>query len=248
MKKVYHPYKNFKIDPIEYIREFGNNKLNDEELARCPICNQRMTLVSPSSPNAHIHFRHKPKSGYCPSKSQNTAAYLGLYPLHPDEFTAQKIKDSFKKNWQKHYVKLNFLVKGLSVSEFINVLKISNREHIWEYSKLEEFYLPYIFATRTDFSPKSSYRMKDGSFFRKKYFRCWFDPSVKRYDDLWITRDTPLLFWRAWYELPEGKTKPSLQDLIDSYPSEIEKDFLDREIKLQDWIVDKVNTWIFTHL
>lgn len=142
---------------------------------------------------------------------------------------------------------LNWLVKGLSVDEFIDIIKTANNERIWEYAQLEAFQIPFVFATLADFPQSKSFKGKDGLPVRKKWFRCWFDATVQRYDDLWIHRETPLLFWRAWYDLPAGKRKPSSEDLIDSYGLELSSDFLEREVTLHPYVEKKISDWLSRH-
>lgn len=214
------------------------------ERARCPVCNQRLSVVASSTPDSFGHFAHMRGSGFCPTKSKAAAPYAGLPPRDPDQQAARRIKADFLANWQKHFSRLDWIVKGLAINEFIDVIRAANQERIWEYASLEEFQLPYVFATLMDFPPGRSYKNKDGSPVRQLWFRCWFDTSVQRYDDLWIHRSTPLMFWRAWYGLPEGKRKPKAEDLIDSYGSELSSEFLTYEVTLPAYVVTKISEWL----
>lgn len=143
---------------------------------------------------------------------------------------------------------LNWLVKGLAADEFIEIIKAANRERIWEYAQLEVVQLPYIFATLADFPQSRSFKGRDGTPARKKWFRCWFDATVQRYDDLWIHREGPLLFWRAWYDLPPGKRKPGSEDLNDSYDMELSADFLGYDVSLNPYAEKKVSAWLDRYL
>lgn len=244
MRKAYHPDRNEKITVPKYTSEFGNDQIPLNERARCPVCNQRLGVVAPSSPSSTGHFSHMRGSGYCPTKSTAAAPYAGLPPRNPDQEAARRIKEAFLMNWEKHFLMLDWIVKGLAIDEFIDVINTANRERIWEYARLEEFQLPYVFATLMDFPPSRSYKLKDGSFARHCWFRCWFDASVQRYDDLWIHRETPLMFWRAWYELPNGKRKPSLEDLIDSYSLPLSADFLMHNRTVMPYVEAKISSWL----
>ncbi|WP_157174258.1 hypothetical protein [Herbaspirillum sp. GW103] len=244
MRKACHPDTNKRITVPEYIRDFGNDAVETHEQVTCPVCKQRLNIVAPSTVDSVGHFAHRRNSGYCPTKNKAAAPYVGLHPHHPDPEAANRIKTIFLQNWQKHFKMLDWLVKGLAVDEFISVLRAANEERIWEYAQLREFQLPYIFATLMDFPPSHSYREKDGSPARKNWFRCWFDATVQRYDDLWIHRQEPLMFWRAWYELPEGKKKPRSEDLLDSYGMELNSDFLNRDVTLFPFIENKITRWL----
>lgn len=248
MRKAYHPvHDDTRITVPEHVAEFGNDPVNSWERARCPVCKQRLNNVASSSPNSIGHFSHQRNSGYCPTKSTAAAPYAGLPPRNPDPEAARRIKQVFLNNWEKHYSMLNWIVKGLSIDEFKKIIQLANRERIWEYSDLVEFQLPYIFATLTDFPPHRSYKDKKGEYVRKKWFRNWFDPTVQRYDDLWIHRETPLLFWRAWYEIPSTRKKPKIEDLIDSYPLPLTNTFLTYEPSIAESVRRAIQTWLDQH-
>lgn len=243
MKKAYHPYYDKSIDLPAYIIEFGNNPVRDTERARCPTCNQRLSVIAKSTTGSHGHFAHSPGSGFCPTKKYAEAPYIELSPRNPNSETAKVIKSSFLQNWGKHYSKLNWIVKCLHINEFKAVVEMANRARIWEYASLEEFQIPYILATLTDFPQRNSYRI-NGKPQRKYWFRCWFDSSVQRYDDLWIQRNNQLMFWRGWYDLPGRKRKPGVEDLIDSYPSELSGDFLNEDRPVPEWVEKEINKWL----
>lgn len=244
MRKAYHPYRDERIVVPGYIDEFGNDPVTLSERTRCPVCDQRLMVVASSSPDSIGHFSHMRASGYCPSKSSAAAPYAGLPPRNPDQEAARRIKRAFLANWQKHFCQLDWIVKGLAIDEFINVIKTANNERIWEYASLEDFQLPYVFATLMDFPPSRSYKMRDGKPARHCWFRCWFDASVQRYDDLWIHRERPLMFWRAWYELPKARRKPSSEDLIDSYSLELTSGFLTNNRTALPFVESKIATWL----
>lgn len=244
MRKALHPDLDDKITVPDYIRNYGNDAVESWEKARCPVCKRRLNVVAPSSVDSIGHFAHQRNSGYCPTKAKAAAPYCGLPPRNPDPVAALRIKTAFVEDWQKHFSMLNWLVKGLAIDEFTGIIATANRERIWEYAQLEAFQLPYVFATLADFPQNKSFKGRDGSPVRKKWFRCWFDDTVQRYDDLWIHRETPLLFWRAWYDLPAGKRKPSSEDLLDSYGLELSADFLEHEVALNPYVEKKVSDWL----
>lgn len=244
MRKAFHPGRNEKITVPQYLYDFGNDPLQSQERARCPVCHQRLNIVAASSVDSIAHFAHQKNSGFCPTKSKASASYSGLHPKNPDPEAAKRIKAAFLANWPRHFSRLKWLIKGLAVVEFIKVIQTANQERIWEYAQLEEFQLPYVFATLMDFPPSKSYKGKDGRPAREYWFRCWFDASVQRYDDLWIHRETPLTFWRAWYKVPEGNRKPKAEDLIDSYGMELSADFLNHDDKLPSFVNTKITQWL----
>ncbi|SFN44609.1 hypothetical protein SAMN05216386_1001 [Nitrosospira briensis] len=245
MRKAFHPDRDEKITVPQYIDDFGNDPVHSRERARCPVCDQRLNIVAASSVDSIGHFAHQKNSGFCPTKSKAAAPYADLPPKNPDPEAAKRIKAVFLANWETHFSMLNRLVKGLANNEFTDVIRTANQERIWEYAQLEEFHLPYVFATLMDFPPGRSYRRKeDGLPAREKWFRCWFDATVRRYDDLWINRETPLMFWRAWYEPPEGKKKPKAEDLIDSYGSELNPAFLNYENNLPPYVKTQITQWL----
>ncbi|WP_458504400.1 hypothetical protein [Methylobacter sp.] len=202
-----------------------------------------MSVVAPSTTGSIGHFAHMRGSGYCPTKSSAASPYAGLPPRNPDQEAARRMKRAFLANWKKHFGQLDWFVKGLAIDEFIAVIRTANKERIWEYVDLEEYQLPYVFATLMDFPPGRSYK-KNGVPTRKLWFRCWFDASVQRYDDIWIHRETPLMFWRAWYSLPEGKRKPKVEDLIDSYEEGLTAVFLERDKFLPHYVETQISTWL----
>ena len=244
MRNALHPDLDKNITVSGYIKEFGKNTKIVVERARCPVCKQRLTVVAASSPDSLAHFAHLKLSGFCPTKITSAAPYAGLPPRQPSREAALRIRRIFLDDWEKHFSQLNWLVKGLSSDEFIEVIRTANRERIWEYANLEEFQLPYIFATLMDFRPSTSYKAKDGKPTRHNWFRCWFDASVQRYDDLWIHRETPLMFWRAWYDLPAGRRKPKIEDLSGSYGSELSDEFLSKIIFLPRHVTATISSWL----
>ena len=52
------------------------------------------------------------------------------------------------------------------------------------------------------------------------------------------------MFWRAWYELPEGKKKPRTEDLISSYPMELDAAFLNCDNNLPPFVKTKITQWL----
>lgn len=242
MRKAFHPDRDEKITISQYLREFGNDALQSRERARCPVCDQRLNTVAVSSVNSIGHFAHQKNSGFCPTKSKAEAPYSDLTPQNPDPEAAKRIKAAFLANWEKHYSKLNSIVTKLAIQEFKNVINTANKERIWEYAQLEEFHLPYVFATLMDFPPCRSYK-KDGRPARKEWYRCWFDATVRRYDDIWIYRETPLKFWRAWYEPPEGKKKPRTEDPKGSDWGVLDATFLSWENNLQQFVKTEMTKW-----
>lgn len=244
MRSAFHPNRNCKITVPEYIKDIGNDSVTTNERARCPVCNQRLSVVAHSTPDSIGHFAHLKGSGFCPTKSGAAAPYAGLHPRDPDQEAARRIKKAFLANWQKHFFRLDWIVKGLAIDEFIDVIKTANQERIWEYTNLEEFQLPYIFATLMDFPPSRGYIKKNGTPARHCWFRCWFDASVQRYDDLWIHRKTPLMFWRAWYGIPQGRRKPKTEDLIDSYGLELCAKFLTENHAVWPYVEKEITSWL----
>lgn len=244
MRKAFHPDRDEKITVSQYKLDFGNDPLQFRERARCPVCDQRLNIVAASSVDSIGHFAHQKHSNFCPTKSKASAPYSGLYPKNPDPEAAKRIKAAFLANWQRHFSRLNELVIGLAYEEFIKVIQTADGERIWEYAQLEEFQLPYVFATLMDFPPSESYKDKDGRPTRKMWFRCWFDATVQRYDDLWIRRETPLKFWRASYKLPEGKNKPRAEDLAKSTRMELSADFLKNDKRPPLFVEEKVTRWL----
>jgi hypothetical protein len=246
MHKALHPLNKEKLMVPDYIREFGHNVDDPRLRPRCPICKQQMKIVAASSPGAIGHFAHMPRSGYCPSKTAAAAPYLGLYPKNPDPEAARRLKRAFVENWEQHFLHLDWIVKALHYNEFIEIIRLANRERIWEYSRLEEFQLPYVFATLTDFAPKSG-RMFDGQPLRKHWFRCWFDSDISRFDDLWIERQSPAQFWRCWYTVPKTG-RPKASDMVDSYCLEMSSDFLENSKQPHPIVVMAVNKWLERNL
>jgi hypothetical protein len=158
------------------------------------------------------------------------------------------MKEIFRSNWKRHFLKLNSIVSGLKEIEFKNVINSANEQRIWEYAKLEEFQLPYVFATLIEF-PRANSWMRDGVHIRDHWYRFWFDASVRRYDDLWIHRppDKPLLFCSAWYDLPKRAKKPSSKNLVDTDKKELNPSFLEWEAsenRPPKWVQKDVEAWL----
>lgn len=251
MRIANHPYTGNRVTVSKYIAQFGHRRpsgADDRPPATCPICGQALSIVAASAPDSLGHFAHRKGSGFCPTKAPAGAPYTGLPPHAPDLVRARHLMEAFREKWRKHFSMLNWLVKGLSIEEFTDLIQLANRERIWEYAKLEEFQLPYVFATLMDFPPSRSYRDAEGKTKREKWFRCWFDATVKRYDDLWIHRETPLLFWRAWYEPPSRRgSKPRIEDMVNSYSMELDPSFLDRPTTVASYVDKRVSAWILAH-
>lgn len=240
-----HPHTHHKITLTDHIREFGNDALELQERARCPWCLNRMSNRASSTPNSTGHFAHLPKSGYCPTKEISGLPYLGKHPRHPDPESAIKIKKRFVDGWQKHFAKLAELAPGLHTDEFKKVIGIATQERIWEYANLEEYQIPYIFATLMDYPATASF-IQNKKHVRHCWFRFWFDSSVQQYDDLWINRTGPLMLSRAWYGQPK-RGKPKLEDLIDFYPVEVKPDFISQDRKVSPYVVGKIEKWIIKY-
>ncbi len=243
MHKALHPYQEDRITVAQHIAEFGKSFAIDRERARCPFCKQQMSVRASSAPNAIGHFAHMPNSGFCPTKEASGMPYLGKHPKNPDIHHANQVKQEFALNWQKHFMKLYELVPGLHYEEFKSAVRLANKERIWEYANLEQYHLPYIFATLMDYPSTSSYKNNKGEHARKCWFRCWFDSSVQCYDDLWIQRREPLMLIRAWYRQPlQGK--PKLDDLLDFYPLSVTDEFLQSERQLTPVVIKLLAPWI----
>lgn len=166
-EKALHPERGGRITVPEHIQEYGNDELEEWEKALCPVCKRPLNNVAPSSVDSIGHFAHQRNSGYCPTKASAAAPYCGLPPRNPDPTAAIRIKTAFLENWQEHFSMLNWLVKGLSVDEFIDIIKTANNERIWEYAQLEAFQIPFVFATLADFPQSKSFKGKDGLPVRK---------------------------------------------------------------------------------
>lgn len=112
MRTAIHPHKKIKVSVSDYIKDFGNNSQRDlKDYPLCPFCKQRMTIVAKSTANSTGHFKHFPKSEFCPSKEKSVALYANLPPLEPDPEKAREIKIKFVENWKAHFSQLNFFAK-----------------------------------------------------------------------------------------------------------------------------------------
>lgn len=243
MRKAIHPYKGNKITAAQYIADLGNDRPTMESRPICPICHQRMKLVASKTANSTGHFAHLSQSGFCPSKEPAGVRYDNLPPRRPNAERAIELKRYFINNWKIHFSQLDYFIKGLSKKEFFEVLQLADRARIWEYAHLEPFQIPYILATLMDFPPEKSRNGIDKEKIRKKYFRCFFDSTVQRYDDLWIERPQSLQFWRAWYESTPRK-KPRVEELIDAYSIDLNDKFLQYTPKVPQFYVDEIQDWI----
>lgn len=246
MRKAHHPFNNKNISVPEFIKEFGHTNLTGPSRAKCPICSQPMSIVGASSPGSIGHFAHMPRSGFCPTKSKAASQYKNLLPQNPDPEAARQMKIFFAQNWKKHFKKLDSIVKQLRYQEFIEIIKLAGEARIWEYARLEEFQIPYVFATLTDFAPNNA-----ATYGRRYHIRCWFDASVSRYDDLWIHRDTPLKFFRAEFEISSRKKTPNIDDLLGVYEENINAEFLKNEVQLPNFVENKIAEFIsknFIHI
>lgn len=242
MREAYHPESGQLIDAYKY-SIYARNCEGQPRPAICPHCKQGLTPVAVHSPNTAGHFAHQKNSGFCPTKLTSAGPYKGLHPRRPDPEAARRMRKLFLQNWQKHFSRLDWLAKALSMDEFFNLIKLAAQERIWEYAYLEEYQLPYVLATLADFPPHLSYR-KSGVPVRQRWFRFWFDSSVQRFDDLWIDRHEPVEFWRVWYALPPGRRKPNAEDLVGSYIEPMSAGFLQTESRLPEFVVARVEEWL----
>lgn len=244
MRNAIHPHTKKTITVSDYIKDFGNDSQRElKDFPFCPFCNQRMTIVAKSTANSTGHFKHFPNSNFCPSKEKSGIPYANLQPLNPDAKHAEELKKIFVSNWQAHFSQIDFLVKGLSKKEFLTLLTLANRARIWEYAHLEEFQIPFILSTLMDFPPQNSRNDKDKQKIRKYYFRCFFDSTVQRYDDLWIYQPTSIQFWRAWYQT-EANRKPRIEDLYNAYPFEMSAKFLENRHWVPPFYVKEIQEWL----
>jgi hypothetical protein len=220
MENARHPKTHKPINFVEHVKEFGNDELEEHERALCPVCWKGLSNRAGKTPKSHGHFAHRSSTGFCPTKIASGRPYDNLFPRSPNPLHAQQIKNLFRENWQYHFVVLNKFVHGLHADEFKEILKLANQQRIWEYANLEEFQIPYILATLRDFPPHTGFHFSDGSPARKLWFRCWFDSTIARYDDLWIHRSDAPKFIRGWYKNSNSKKKPNTDDLIDVHEME----------------------------
>ena len=242
MRKALHPQSGLEIDVNQYIIEFGNGHHTNDELPLCKICKQRMSIVAASTPNTIGHFRHLPNSKFCPAKEQGGVLYANFPPQHPDQEAARRMKEDFMQNWQIYFSRLNNFVKFLSKREFYAVIEAADAARIWEYAQLKNWQIPYIFATLIDFPAENSRTGPKGEK-REHYFRCFFDNSVNRYDDLWIDPNSQPSFWRAWFATEPGR-RPHAKDLINAYPLEVTSDYLQKRHWVPPFYVDEIQAWL----
>lgn len=137
-----------------------------------------------------------------------------------------------------YYQNLERLIPYLSLKEFLALVVEANRLRIWEYRHLAEWEIPYVFVLMVDF-PVTNSRMKDGKPQRKYWFRFWYDSSVSSLDDLWISRASEPVLYRASYPQPKRSgVVPSIESLITFYPIERTSDLLIRPLErpTPDWI------------
>jgi hypothetical protein len=240
MYEALHPDTGEKISAKDYVKDFGATHRQKINRAKCPFCNDDMKLVTRQG--TAYHFAHI-GNAFCPSKESSAKPYKNLRPQTLDKESAITILNSFKQNWKYHYQHLTKIIPCFSYNEFLNLLHEAKTLHIWYYSGIQEFQIPYIFATLIDFPPENgiiiNYIPK-----RKLYFRFWFDASVKSYYDLWIQIQSEIQFWRASYNVSPNHKIPHIADINKFYPLEYSDKFLKEIPQFPEWIVPKVENFL----
>ncbi|MEO3432387.1 hypothetical protein [Inquilinus sp. CAU 1745] len=189
MRAALHPSADRKINAEAYEREIGHRSVDrsisdDRRKARCPYCLQRLAVRAATTQRS-AHFAHPSDGGFCPSKKPAGEPYLDLTPTNPDPGAARSLKRAFKRNWVKHYRRLEAMVPFLSVREFLSLLDEADEKQIWGHVGLEERWIPYILVLLADFPPYTS-RQKDGKPARIYWFRFWFGSKITEIGQLWI--------------------------------------------------------------
>jgi|GEM_PF-5604867 len=248
MELARHPERDEEmITVIQYLQDFGPGPHDEKDQARCPFCKRRLLAKGFSTTETVEYFAHGPNSGFCPSKTNGVVSYGKDPPKNPDFGAAKELRRKFRTNWRKHCCKLQEIIVGLDWKEFTNAIALSNDRRIWEYAKLQEWQLPYIFATLTEFPPGNSYK-RNGVPVRKYWFRCWFDAFVQSYEDM-CSYQSDLQFWRASYN-SKGKAKPKREQICKIRPLDFDDAFLKVELKENqplEFVQNEVESWLNQH-
>jgi len=255
MHEALHPHSRGRLTVTEYVREFGrlptNHKGPDTRPpARCPFCEQPLSVVGDKSANTDGHFSHKPRGGFCPSKKPAGKPYLELTPRAPDPAAGQALRAAFKATWQLHYCKLESLVPALHWKEFIKLLELADQWRIWEYAGLGLGHVPYVFIVLADFPPAGGQVDKSGNPKRRYWLRFIYDSTLRHIEDLWIRPGAPRPLYRVTYDAPATGRPPGLKDLRKSTPLTIDTTFLAAPAPprvLEAWLQTGVETWFARH-
>ncbi|MDR2670067.1 MAG: hypothetical protein LBC14_08980 [Desulfovibrio sp.] len=192
-----HPVSKKSISVDEYILEYGEEQREYANRALCPfLCGDKMTLVRQKGIVHHFaHFGDY----FCPSKEDKGPQYKNSPPKNPDAKHAAEILEIFKNNLKRYYKKLKELIPFILIQEFEEILNAAKKLHIWHYSQIKEFQLPYIFASLIDFHPQSPKKYKTKSV-RELHFRFIFSHVIRCYDDLIEHEQQTVHFLRASYK------------------------------------------------
>lgn len=248
MFEAIHPSRSSLIDIPAYLREFGRIPLGHKgpdprQPARCPYCKQSLGIVGGKTESTSGHFSHKRNSGFCPSKLPAGRPYLDLAPRIPNPLEALALKREFRMHWQLHYRKLEDLIPRLHLDEFLELLCLAERYRIWEYARLIEGHIPYVFLTLADFSPKSGRRDAKGNPERRLWLRFLYDSTVAHVEDLWIRPAAPPELYRVSY-VPPARGVPGPKHLLKNTPLAIDTTFLSATPPpIPPYVIGKVDSW-----
>lgn len=211
--------------------------------AICETCRKDVYLAGERSLRS-THFKHFPGAD-CPSSSEVDKPYLALTPVNGDPAAGQRLRASFRANWQRHYRILSDLVPFLAPEEFIHLLQEATRLRTWEYRPFPEERIPYALILTADF-PNWTSRKYRGNPMRELWLRFWYGTEVGAVEDLWIRQVDKIRLLRASYPSPSSKRgRPQPDQLLKLTPISVDLDFLTSPgfRPLRQWKIDTVERW-----
>ena len=211
MKVAMHPWTRKPVTIPQYRAEFGppyKGKIKvDRPPATCPGCKQDLLIRGELAAQDNSTFSHFPATAgqpkpFCPIKSSGNHKYQVLCPVNEDPVRTKHLRDSFFRNWRLHWRKFMQHVGYVDIRDFINTLKVADKEHVWRYRTLQEHEVIVVLMLISDFKPVIGNMPKP---LRKNWVRFWFQSKAQTFQEFWNLANDQKTIIRVEYDIPEGK-------------------------------------------
>ncbi|MFJ5187545.1 hypothetical protein [Pseudomonas fulva] len=231
MKVARHPHTQQPVTIPDYRKEFGapyeKGIKNERPAATCPACKQELFIKGETNPNATMAFCHFPAKGgeqkpFCPIKVGGSHKYKVLCPVDEDPKRTKQLRDNFFTNWKIHWVKFMHHVGYVDINDFIQALKVADKEHVWRYRQLQEHEVIIVLMLISDFKPV----IGKTKVLRKNWIRFWFEFQVKTFQKFWNLSDEKKTIIRAEYNVPTGLKRISPDHLCKYKDINVSEDYL----------------------
>lgn len=211
MKIARHPWTGKPVTISQYRAEFGPPFVGTVKANRppatCPGCWQNLLIRGEIVAQDHSTFSHFPATPgqpkpFCPIKASASHKYTVLCPVDEDPARTKALRDSFFKNWRIHWLQFRNHLGFVDIKDFINALKVADKEHVWRYRALQEHEVIIVLMLISDFKPVAGKGKKP---LRANWVRFWFESRAQTFSEFWNLSNDQKVIIRVEYEVPEGR-------------------------------------------